>query len=134
MKKIVQQYWISTAFCIIILVLCFINPPEIKNIHPPTNFDKFVHFVLFSVLSVLVFWNNTLALKRKIPFTRIFLGSFLFPLIFSGLIEIGQEYLTLTRTGDWMDFLFDGIGASIGWFICLLLNRKIETTQRYDNA
>ncbi|MDR1683715.1 MAG: VanZ family protein, partial [Candidatus Symbiothrix sp.] len=62
---------------------------------------------------------------KKISFIRIFLGSFLFPLIFSGLIEIGQESLTLTRSGDWMDFLFDGIGTSVGLLACWLYNRKI---------
>jgi VanZ family protein len=47
------------------------------------------------------------------------------PIIMGGLIEILQEYLTQTRSGDWFDFLFDVVGALLGWGIVLLINRRL---------
>jgi VanZ family protein len=53
------------------------------------------------------------------------LVSFLFPVVFSGLIEIMQDFTTY-RSGDWEDFLFDGIGAFVGLMICFGINRKLK--------
>jgi VanZ family protein len=91
---------------------------------PMTNFDKLVHLIMFLGLSGTVFFDNTSYLRKHINSRRIFLGSFLFPTLLSGAIEIMQEYFTTTRTGDWMDFLFDGIGAFLGIGICYLINRR----------
>jgi VanZ family protein len=93
---------------------------------PVIDFDKLVHLLMFMGLSGLVFFDNTKRLKQSISRQRVAWGSFLFPTLFSGAIEIGQEYLTVNRTGDWFDFLFDGIGALIGILICFLINRRLK--------
>lgn len=124
MNATLKYYWTSIVLVLMILVLCFMNPPELPVEVSMSNFDKFVHFMMFSTLSGVVFWNNTFYFKRKISSLRLFFGSFVFPLVFSGLIEIGQEYLTSTRTGDWVDFLFDGIGTLLGWIVCGVLNGR----------
>jgi VanZ family protein len=93
---------------------------------PIDNFDKLVHLIMFMGLSGAVFFDNTRYLKQKISLQRIFCGSFLFPTIFSGLIEIMQEHFTTTRSGDWMDFLSDGIGAFLGILICWQINRRLQ--------
>jgi VanZ family protein len=128
MKIIVElkKYWVSIAFCVIILILCFMNLPEMPDGPPMPNFDKLVHLLMFLGLSGTVFFDNSSFLKKKVSYQRIVLGSFLFPTLFSGLIEIMQEYLTTTRTGDWMDFLFDGIGAFLGLAICLKINSRLK--------
>jgi VanZ family protein len=93
---------------------------------PITDFDKLVHLIMFMGLSGAVFFDNTHYLKQRISSQRIFGGSFLFPTLFSGAIEIMQEYFTTTRSGDWMDFLFDGIGAFLGILVCWLINRRLS--------
>ena len=90
-----------------------------------TDFDKLAHFLMFLTVSGTIFFENTNYFKRSISVRRIFFGSFLFSLILSGLIEIFQEYLPITRTGDWMDFLYDAIGIFVGFLICLLINRRL---------
>ncbi|KAA6302681.1 MAG: hypothetical protein EZS26_001188 [Candidatus Ordinivivax streblomastigis] len=82
---------------------------------------------MFLGLSGTVFFDNTAYLKRKTGAVRIALGSFLFPVVLSGLIEIMQEYLTATRSGDWMDFLFDVIGALLGSLICRSIDRRLRS-------
>jgi hypothetical protein len=79
---------------------------------------------MFLGLSGVIFFDNSFRLKQKVNGWLIFGSSFLFPIAFSGGIEIAQEYFTATRSGDWMDFLYDTIGVSCGCLICCLINRR----------
>jgi VanZ family protein len=103
------------------------NPPEIVGDLPVDNFDKIVHFLMFFALSGVVFFENTGYFRRRISLVRIFFGSFLYPTLFSGLIELMQEFFSSARTGDWIDFLFDGMGAFFGILICFFINRKLKS-------
>ena len=123
---ILKKYWISTLVVIIILILCFINPADIPVDVPMTNFDKLAHFLMFMGLSGVIFFDNSYYLKKRVSGNSIFWVSFVFPIIFSGVIEIAQEYLTVTRTGDWMDFLFNLLGISFGYLVCLVINRQLK--------
>ncbi|MDR2086022.1 MAG: VanZ family protein [Dysgonamonadaceae bacterium] len=122
-----KKFRISVFLTVLILFLCFINLSDIPENMPVENFDKFVHFLMFFALSGAIFFDNTAYFKRQISLNRIFWGSFLFPTLFSGFIELLQEYLSSTRTGDWIDFLFDGIGAFLGIVICFLINSKLPS-------
>ena len=85
-----------------------------------------VHTVLFLGLAGVIFFDNTRYLKYSISKVRNFLGTFLFPVAIGGLIEILQAYLTTSRSGDWFDFLFDGIGALLGLGITSLINHYLS--------
>ena len=127
MKEVViflKRHWMSIPLCLIILYLCFINAQSLPKVEI-SNFDKFVHLLMFLTVSIVIFFENTFYFKEKTSLWKIFNFSFLFPAVYSGLIEIGQEYLSPTRSGDWMDFLFDGIGAFAGLIICLLINKRL---------
>jgi VanZ family protein len=120
-----KKYWISVFLTLIIMVLCFIDTAPLPEA-PMTNFDKLVHLVMLMGLSGAIFFDSTGYLRRQIDIRWIFLGSFLFPTLLSGAIEIIQEYCTPTRSGDWMDFLFDGIGAFLGICVCFPINRMLK--------
>ena len=90
-----------------------------------SNFDKFVHTVMYLAVSLVIFFENTNYFKKKISIPKIIYSSFLFPVIYSGLIEIGQEYIAPTRMGDWMDFGFNAVGAFCGLIICVLINKRL---------
>lgn len=125
--KSIFNYKISIILSVIILILCFIKLGPLPEKIPMTNLDKLAHFLMFLSLSCVVFFENTAYFKRAVSYERIVLGSFLFPLLFSGGVEIMQEYLTTYRSGDWMDFLYDGIGAFFGLAICLKINSKLDS-------
>jgi VanZ family protein len=91
-----------------------------------TDFDKFVHFIMFFTISGVIFFENTSYFRKKISTWKIIIYSFFFPVIYGGLIEIAQEYFAPTRMGDWMDFWFNVIGAFFGLIICLLINRSLN--------
>jgi hypothetical protein len=122
---VLKRYWMSLIFIAVILILCFINPPEVPVKLPMTNPDKLVHFLMFLGLSGIIFFDNSCRLKQKVNGWLIFGSSFLFPVVFSGAIEIAQECLTATRSGDWADFLYDTIGVSCSYLICSGINRRL---------
>lgn len=126
MIKALKNYWATATLVVIIFILCFVEIAPVPELEEMTNFDKLVHLLMFMSVSVVVFFDNSSYLRAKISFRRLLLGSFLFPLILGGAIEIFQDFLTTYRSGDWRDFLFDGIGAFIGIIICLIINRKLK--------
>jgi VanZ family protein len=126
MIKILKKYWISATLVVTILILCFIKVGPVPELEEMTDFDKLVHLVMFMGISGVVFFDSSSYLREKISFRRLLLGSFLFPLFLGGAIEIFQDLLTTYRSGDWRDFLFDGIGVFIGIIICLIINTKLK--------
>ena len=124
----VRKFWISIVICILILVLCFMNTKSL----PKTTLkdaDKYVHFLMFLGLSGAVFFDQTRYLRQAIGWQRIFWGSFLFPVLIGGLIEIGQATLTTYRSGEWWDFFWDGVGAMTGFLIALWIDRRLKSRQ-----
>lgn len=122
--KFLAKHWISIPICLVILYLCFMNTQSLPEVHV-SNIDKFVHAIMFLGLSGVIYFENSFYLKKKISLRTIIIYSFLFPTVYGGLIEIGQEYFSSFRTGDWIDFLFDIIGISLGILICLLINKQL---------
>jgi len=122
--KFFAKYWMSISLCLVILYLCFMNTQSLPKVSV-SNFDKFVHVVMFLTVPVVIFFENSSYFRKKVSMWNIIGYSFIFPVLYGGLIEIGQEYLTTSRTGDWMDFLFDVIGAFLGLVICLLINKRL---------
>lgn len=125
MIRLIRRYWISIGISVVILILCLMNTEPMPSV-PMTDFDKLVHFLMIAGLSGIIFFENSNYLRKKVSGVRVFFGSFLFPVLFSGAIELIQEYLSPYRSGDWMDFLWDGVGALVGVLICLLINSKLK--------
>lgn len=47
----------------------------------------------------------------------------LFPMFWGGLMELGQAYLTTYRSGEYLDFLADSVGALLGYATICCLSR-----------
>ncbi|MDL2243606.1 VanZ family protein [Bacteroidales bacterium OttesenSCG-928-J19] len=122
MIRAIRQYGISILLAATILVLCLMDTTPLPKA-PMTNFDKLVHLLMFFAVSGVAFFESSRYFRRSVSAGFLFVVSFLYPLFFGGLIEVFQEYLSATRSGDLMDFLYDGIGAFAGFTVCLILNR-----------
>ena len=139
MTFLLKKYWLSTLVLLIILVLCFMKTTSFPA-PPVRNFDKLVHTIMFLGLAGVIFFDNTRYLRFPISKVRIFWSTFIFPIALGGLIEILQANLTTYRSGDWSDFLFDVVGALIGWGIASLINhylvslRKTRINNRHNTS
>jgi VanZ like family. len=118
----IKKYWISLLFSLLILIACFINPKPLPP-SPMSNFDKVVHFFMFLVLGGSIYFENTNHFKVAVRFRRIAWGTLFFPVLYGGLVELIQNYVSPYRTGDWGDFLWDSIGAFIAFAVALSINR-----------
>lgn len=93
-----------------ILYLSFFTPPKTELDAVP-NFDKLVHFCMYFGFSGVI-WLESLCVRRnKFGIRKILVAAVLFPVLFSGCIEVGQEYLTINRSGDWIDFVANATGV-----------------------
>ena len=59
--------------------------------------------------------------KRRFSIVACMVGAFVCPVLFSGMVELLQEYCTTYRGGDWLDFAANTTGALIasliGYFV-----------------
>ena len=118
-----KKYPLSILIIGIILFLSFFNPPE-TPLNEVNNIDKVLHFIMYfgfcSVLWFEYFRSHALSdPKRLVPWAIIA------PIIFSGLIEIGQQTLTPTRAADWYDFLFNSLGCLVAALFSLVVTRRV---------
>lgn len=118
-----KKYPLSILIIGVILFLSFFNPPE-TPLDEVNNIDKVLHFIMyFGFCSVLWFEyfmsHNTPNPKRLIPWAVVA------PIVFSGLIEIGQQKLTPTRAADWYDFLFNSLGCLFAALFSLTITRRV---------
>lgn len=124
--KFIGDYPLSLFLTVIIWVLCFINVPEtpLENI---TLMDKWTHIAMYLVLGIVIFWESNRKRKRAMPpvqemkKAKVVLWTFVLPALMGGLIEILQANCTGgRRSGDWLDFTADSIGAALALAICML--------------
>lgn len=130
-KKIIKQYplTILCTVAIAILSLAPIGAPEVARDVP--FFDKWAHFVMYGGLALTVgfelLWQvDGMKVKRKEKEPRWFLlliWLLLFPAFWGGLMELGQAYLTTYRSGEWLDFFADSVGAALGTLVIYCLSK-----------
>ena len=119
-KRVIRRYPLSTLLVIAIWVLCLIPVPE-TPLSDINMIDKWTHFVMYGALcSVIWMERGTHRLWHGV--LLITLGTWLM----GGLIELAQAYLTNgTRSGEWFDFVADGIGSLLGQPIGILLAKSL---------
>lgn len=84
--------------------------------------DKVVHGLMYVGLALALTFDY-LRVKRttRVRFTLALLfWGLLFPCLYGGLIEILQGAYFPPRTAEWLDWVADIIGSTIGFFIVVL--------------
>ena len=94
----IKKYPVSLAVILAVIYLSFFKPPSTQLSTIP-NFDKVVHVCMYFGMSGML-WLEFLRAHR-----------FACPVLFSGMVELLQEYCTTYRGGDWLDFAANTTGA-----------------------
>lgn len=115
-SAVLRRYPLSIMVLAALLYLSFFHPS--KPILPDMeNSDKYLHALMYFGLS-LTFWFEWLKghafAKRSLLRGSVF--CFIFPIVLGALIELGQNYLTQYRSGEWMD-----CAANVGGAVLALL-------------
>lgn len=117
--KQIRNYKYSILVAIAIVVLSTIPVPEIKPLEEVPLIDKWVHFLMYAVLSTAMWWD--LRSRHQKIMTSYYLLMLILPTLLGGLMELAQAYLTTCRSGDWWDAIADAIGSVIGTVVCYLI-------------
>jgi VanZ family protein len=104
-----KLYYKVVIWSFVIAYLCFAPSDEFKRVHITIpHFDKVVHFGMFFILGLLI---SAISHKRNNLFNSKILP--VFAVIYGGVIEIIQYNYIQSRSGDWIDWLFDIMGLLI---------------------
>ena len=117
----IKKYPVSLLIILTVIYLSFFKPPttDLSNI---PNIDKIVHVCMYLGMSGML-WLEFLRAPQKgdSPLWHAWVGAFVCPVLFSGMVELLQEYCTTYRGGDWLDFAANTTGALIasliGYFV-----------------
>lgn len=127
-RRIVTHYPLSIVVSLAVIYLSFFNPAHLPSLKID-NPDKWVHAVMYFAIS-LAYWIEWLrghdAIKRCIP--KGYVLCFVFPILFGGVVELAQTYLTTVRFGEFSDFLANCAGVVVAtvfsMIVCVPLIRK----------
>lgn len=123
MKKyfqFVRKYPFSLLCIAIIWVLSLIP------FFPETPFDevefadKWTHLVMYGGLCCVI-WIEYIRSHTIYNKVKLFLWTWLAPVLMGGLLELLQAYATTTRNGDWLDFAANTLGVIIGALFGMIL-------------
>ena len=97
--------WISLILFLSLASFSKISQVKIEN------GDKYVHFVLYLVLTVLLFYSRFLQTvnSKKVKI----LLSLLFSIVFGIIIEIMQKEFTVNRQFEWSDIVANSCGSLV---------------------
>jgi hypothetical protein len=86
--------------------------------------DKFIHFGLFFILSML--WMQAFRKQNALPMLRFEAGfySLLIGILFSGTTEMLQGLVFIQRSADLMDHLANSAGTLGGWLFFKMAIQK----------
>lgn len=117
----IKKYPLSFVVIAAVIYLSFFKPPTTEVSEIP-YLDKIAHVCMYFGMSGML-WMEFIRSHRKYasPMWHAWIGAFLCPVLFSGCVELLQEYCTTYRGGDWLDFAANATGATlaslIGYFI-----------------
>lgn len=123
----IKKYPVSLFIILAVLYLSFFKPPSTDMDGIP-GIDKVAHICMYGGLSGMLWLEFLRAHRRdKTPLWHAWMGAFVCPILFSGIIELLQEYCTTYRGGDWLDFAANATGAVLAsLFGYYVLRRKFK--------
>ena len=120
-----RRYPITFLLAFAIVLLSLLPVPDVRVTVEVPLMDKWAHMVMYGVLT-LVIWLEYIRVHRQMRGRRLLLMAFLAPIAMGGVLELMQAYLTTCRSGEWLDFVANSIGAVVGAGCGLLASRLWE--------
>lgn len=109
MYKLILRYTVSWLFVAGILLASFVRVPETPMEDVPFA-DKWVHILMYFLLSSSL-WIEYLRSHTRINYRKLSVGAIVLPVLMSGAVELLQAWCTVTRSGDWLDFVANVAGV-----------------------
>ncbi len=124
MRNIWKNHWKSIVWATFILVLCSIPGNQINKVKiiDIPHLDKFVHFIFYSVFTLLLISeNNKQRMHRKVTVDAILIAATI-SLSYGALIEVIQKVLVINRGAD----IWDMIANTAGFLVAAVTYRSVN--------
>lgn len=120
-RKIIR-FWKSFLVICAITYVCLLREPNI-SLSTIVCGDKLGHGLMYLLLTLVLLLDS-----KPIVFSRWkkWIIIVLFSVIYGGIIEILQDKFFYPRTGDWIDWLADCIGALTGIVLWIMGQKWYE--------
>lgn len=115
------RYFPITIFCVILVTTLCLIPIEDPPLKDVRFIDKWTHLVLFGAISFFMYIEGVFGCRSRL-WTVPFIVA-----LYGGVIELMQAYLTTYRSGEWLDFAADAVGAFLAFPVAFLFSRKSWT-------
>lgn len=122
--NIFLHYPVSLLTLCVIVCLSLFRAPGDSSLKLFEHMDKVVHFLMYAFLSTVMWYERYKACNRSVCFS-LFVMSLIVPVLFSGLIEYLQDWLTDYRSADFMDFVFNAAGVLFANAVCFFIVRPL---------
>ena len=128
-KEMAHEYWRTALVSVLILVFTM-RPEPAKLAHDfflfkIPHFDKAVHFFMFMLMAMATAHDFVFRKKENVlNVNALLLYAVALPTVYGGVIELIQQYCTVSRTGDWLDLAADFLGAAVYAAFAVAYNRK----------
>ena len=124
MLYFLKRYPVSLLVIAAVVYLSFFRPPSTELDGIP-NIDKVVHVCMYFGMSGMLWFEFLRAHRRDhTPLWHAWVGAFLCPVLFSGVVELLQAYCTTYRGGDLLDFAANATGAVLASAVALVVRKK----------
>ena len=124
MLYFLKRYPVSLLVISAVVYLSFFRPPSTELDGIP-KIDKVVHVCMYFGMSGMLWFEFLRAHRRDhTPLWHAWVGAFLCPVLFSGVVELLQAYCTTYRGGDWLDFAANATGAVLASAVALVVRKK----------
>lgn len=104
---------LAWLWALALLLVCMLPGNRLPQ-EPVVNADKIFHAIAFGLLAYLWVRGWKLQQTSALIRSRAWPLALLCTIAFGGLIELLQETLAQNRSADWLDWLFDSLGAIAG--------------------
>lgn len=124
MLYFLKKYPVSLLVIAAVVYLSFFRPPS-TDLDGIPNIDKVVHVCMYFGMSGMLWFEFLRAHRRDhTPLWHAWIGAFLCPVLFSGVVELLQAYCTTYRGGDWLDFAANATGAVLASAVALVVRKR----------
>ena len=119
-----SQYLWSVLWAGFMFVLMVLPSQDFSKVPKFEGFDKLAHCGTFFVLATLLYWQNlaknNFTVNKRMSILKVVSST----VIFAGVTELAQLYLSTGRTADYWDFFADVMGIGMATFAYILLYKK----------
>lgn len=121
-RNLFFSFFPSVLSAITIVVLSAI-PGDALHLPEIWNIDKYIHLAIYFVQTIVMMIGFRLYFGKEYPKLATSLLPFVLSVSMGGSLELLQEFVFIHRSGDWLDFLANTLGAFAGVIIGPLVLR-----------